>query len=300
MSLTGSITKDLIRIITLGQAEKEGFDISEAPETTSCRFCGSNIEPTAVCINISGMIKKIIWRNEQRCNCDESKKYWYIYDEEEKEERNRILKEEEEKKCKEKISKMINYSNLGERFRNRTFSTFKIKNFNIEAYKEAKKYADKFSDYMMVGRGIFFSGNTGTGKTHLAAAICLELVKHDYQPVFGTLIALLDKIRFTYNEEYINHSEERILDQYVNCDLLVIDDLGKERATEWAIEKLYYIVNARYEKNLPIVITSNYEIRKLIERLTIKNNIEAAEAIVSRLCEMCIGVRMNGEDHRKQ
>ena len=75
----------------------------------------------------------------------------------------------------------------------------------------------------------------------------------------------------------------------MNCDLLIIDDLGKEKVSEWTLEKLYYVINSRYEDCLPIVITTNYDPEKLVRRLTVKDNFETAEAIVSRICEPASG-----------
>jgi len=143
------------------------------------------------------------------------------------------------------------------------------------------------------------TGTYGTGKTHLAAAICHELIKQGYQPIFGTMITLLGKIKATYSDDESAETEERIINTYLNCDLLIIDDLGKEKVSEWTLEKLYYVINSRYEDCLPIVITTNYDPEKLVRRLTVKDNFETAEAIVSRICETCIGVKMNWADQRK-
>ena len=58
------------------------------------------------------------------------------------------------------------------------------------------------------------------------------------------MISLLGNIKSTYNDERAEETENQILNKYINCDLLIIDDLGKERPTEWALEKLYYVINS--------------------------------------------------------
>ncbi len=193
---------------------------------------------------------------------------------------------------------MIRESKLGKRFESRTFKNFQVNDKNRGAYETTKQYAREFSKYKRNGTGLLLTGSYGTGKTHLAAAICHELIRGNHQPIFGTMISLLGNIKATYGDEYAEETEQQILNKYINCDLLIIDDLGKERPTEWALEQLYYVINSRYEDCKPIVITTNYA-DKLVSRLTCKDNIETAEAIVSRIHEMCVGVLMNWEDYRK-
>jgi DNA replication protein DnaC len=76
---------------------------------------------------------------------------------------------------------------------------------------------------------------------------------------------------------------------------LVLDDLGKEKPSEWAEEKLYEIVNARYVRSLPIIITTNVGLKAVEARYPWNG-----EAIVSRLFEMCRGAQLGGEDYRRR
>ena len=82
--------------------------------------------------------------------------------------------------------------------------------------------------------------------------------------------------------------------------MLIIDDLEKERPSEWTLEKLFTIVNNRYENNLPIIITTNYNKEKLRKRLLCNNNEEIVDSIISRLYEMCRGIIIFGKDKRKE
>lgn len=231
----------------------------------------------------------------EECNCEGTIRHQAEL-KKKAEERARI---EKEKMYQAKIKCLMEKSKLGKRFMNRTFENFKINQRNREAYNTAKKYADEFKQYRNSGDGLIFAGSYGTGKTHLAAAICHQLVRQEYQPIIGTLIKLLGNIKTTYNNPESEETEDQIIEEYTSCDLLIIDDLGKEKPTDWVLEKLYYIINTRYEKCLPIVVTTNYDMDKLIKRLTYKDNIETAEAIVSRIYEICVGIDMIWEDYRR-
>lgn len=229
-----------------------------------------------------------------RCTCKTATEYWAEYDRKQEEEKRL----EAERKYQKKLNEMILYSNLGERFRTRTFDNYNITKKNLEAVHTAKKYVNNFLEYYQEGTGLLFTGSYGTGKTHLAAAITLELLKKDYHVVFGTLISLLGMIKKSYNEDS-KVDEDAIMRKYISADLLVVDDLGKERPSEWVLEKLYTVINTRYENNKPTVITSNYDIDKLEQRLTIGNNEETAKAIISRINEVCVPVEMIFEDYRR-
>lgn len=97
-------------------------------------------------------------------------------------------------------------------------------------------------------------GDVGSGKTHLAAAIAGESLKRN-RPVFMTTMPrLLDLLRAGYDDVVGYEERVRLLE---DIDLLVIDDLCAERRTEWGVEQAYSLINARYHKRLPMVITSN-------------------------------------------
>lgn len=93
-------------------------------------------------------------------------------------------------------------------------------------------------------------------------------------------------------------SDKEYLNLYSSVDLLIIDDLGKEKPTEWVLEKLFLIVNNRYNNYLPIVITTNYNRNQLRERLCVNKNYSMVDSIISRLYEMCGGIEIKDEDHR--
>lgn len=270
--------------------------------TIKCNYCSAELEQVGNYMNGHTFLNK--WRTSgeyERCTCNGSKKYWVESDKAEEAKQIRIALQEANRVTKENFENLMKESNLGERFRTRTFETFKVNPDNNNAFIICEDYADRFKEIKGKGIGLLIYGSYGAGKTHLAAAVTHSLIKQNQKVIFGTLISLLGKIKASYNDEYTKENENTIINKYLNCDLLVIDDLGKEKTTDWMMEKLYYIINSRYEGLKPIIITSNYSDIKLMERLTVNGNSGNAEAIVSRLAEICQGVDMNKcKDHRKQ
>ena len=277
-----------------------GFLVPEdlpVPEPTTCRFCGKRLCYEAIVMG--GAVR--VWRlNEpEQCDCPAAVEYRAI------QERIRAQQEAEEKaqremeQRKQRIEQLLGSSGIKARFANRTFETFKPSADNKAALEASKKYAAKFGEYRKRGYGIYFEGTCGTGKTHLAAAIGLALIHKGVPVIFRTAGDLLRELKRTYNGG-TELREDQVLSAYNAADLLIIDDLGKERPTEWTVDRLYAIINERYEQMLPVVITTNYNQNDLIKRLTpAGGDNKTAEAIVSRL-RGCAGiVTMTGKDYRE-
>jgi DNA replication protein DnaC len=285
-------------IFTSKEIYKRGYSFGLEPEKpVRCNFCGKELYPRGVVNPITNRV--ITWLSHERCNCKKAKEYWVKYDRKEQQIKERQKREEENRKKKEKIEKLLGSSRIKKRFQNRTFKTFKIDDANKEAYNNSKLYAENFQKFKETGEGIYYSGTFGTGKTHLAVAIALDLIKKGVPVICMTAIDLLAEIRKTYDSDR-SVSEYQILKAYKEVDLLVIDDLGKEYCSDWAISMLYDIINDRYERCLPVIVTTNYNDEDLIDRLARKSNYETAGAIVSRLHEMTMGINMNGKDRRKE
>ena len=182
--------------------------------------------------------------------------------------------------------KYLDASNIGNRFRVASFETFS-RNYNPVAYDRALNFAKDFSSNS--GEGLIFTGSVGTGKTHLAASIA-NYVAHNYASSveFVCYVALLSEVKNAMFSSGGNLAE--IENRMFNSDLLVLDDLGKEKASAFTNEFLFRVINKRYKDNLPIIITSNYQLPDLFEKLD--------EAIVSRLIGTCKAVDTNGKDYR--
>jgi DNA replication protein DnaC len=109
-------------------------------------------------------------------------------------------------------------------------------------------------------------GGYGAGKTHLAAAIANRRLELGYEAVFVSVPDLLDHLRATYRSE-LDETYNSRFEQVRNTPLLVLDDLGVESPTNWAMEKLYQIFNHRYNAGLATVVTTNHELEDLERRL---------------------------------
>ena len=253
-----------------------------------CKFCGKLLDLKDYMALYENNYIENIATAYSRCNCDEANKIWKRYDE-------FIEKEKLKEFNLKQIDKLFQNNNLGKRQLNSTFENYKITNKNKKAYENAKKYANKLINGE-TDKGLFITGTYGVGKTYLASCIANETIKNKNTVVFGTLIQLLDYIKDTYKDSAV--SDKEYLNLYSSVDLLIIDDLGKEKPTEWVLEKLFLIVNNRYNNYLPIVITTNYNRNQLRERLCVNKNYSMVDSIISRLYEMCGGIEIKDEDHR--
>jgi len=273
------------------------------PPPVPCEYCGAPRYTIGIQVG-----NKIVWApyGPERCTCSEAVAAYEKGKAAREAEEESKRKAKEAEKLNERIRKIIGESGMGERFLRRTFETFEVTKQNQKAYEKAKWYADNFENLLPKREGpepgqngLFIAGPKGTGKTHLAAAIANHLMRRGVPVICMTMIDLLERIKRTFNREGVDESS--VLDIYKTVPLLVIDDIGKEPATEWAISTIYNIINGRYEAYLPIIVTTNYDDASLIKRLTPENGDSiAAEAIVDRLREMCQGIVMSGESWRSK
>lgn len=156
------------------------------------------------------------------------------------------------------------------------------------------------------GLGLLFTGDNGVGKTHLAAAVLRELVtRKGASGQFWDFHALIREIKSSYDPE-TKTTELMVLQPVVETDVLVLDDLGAWKMTDWMNDTLFFVLNGRYMAKRPTVITTNYQdvtreevlaadpLRRrefLVERI--------GQRLRSRLMEMCLVVRIQGSDHRQ-
>ena len=123
-------------------------------------------------------------------------------------------------------------------------------------------------------------------------AICNELLKNNVPIIFGTLTQLVEKYAICYK----NHTESELTKLYTKVDLLVIDDLGVEPMNDWLLSILFTIINERLINELPFIITTNYDLGALKQRLSIPNKVcKTTDSIISRLSNMCYRVECKGK-----
>ncbi|MBM2848851.1 MAG: hypothetical protein HW418_1793, partial [Anaerolineales bacterium] len=141
------------------------------------------------------------------------------------------------------------------------------------AFERCRAFAEHPEKWLLL------TGTYGCGKTHLAAAIANQCLAHGKPVLFLNTPDLLDYLRETYAPSTASTYSERF-DEIRTAPLLVLDDLGTESPTNWAIEKLYQILNYRYNARLPTVITTNRELKDIDQRVASRlSDIEIVTAL---------------------
>lgn len=167
-----------------------------------------------------------------------------------------------------------------------------------QAVQAARNYVDNLDENLSQGKGIWFMGGTGTGKTTLGMLIASEALKAGKSVGIYFAPKLLTRIRQTYQEAETENAYAQFFDRVTSVDLLYIDDLGSERRTDWVVEQLYAVVNERYENQRPMLITSNAEGEIVVEgQQQLEDQI--GRRTISRLVEICGDPwPLLGSDHR--
>ena len=174
------------------------------------------------------------------------------------------------------------------RYRDVSFERPPVTDIEPAIVAATRRFAGSVQDHLDAGRGLWFMGPPGTGKTTLAMLVSQAALKAGRSVAIYSLPRLLNEIRDTHRAE---RSHVALLDRLTEVDLLHIDDIGAQRSTDWVLEELYSIVNGRYEDQRSMVVTTNILDRdELCEQITART--------VSRLTEMCDELPLLGHDHR--
>lgn len=178
---------------------------------------------------------------------------------------------------------LLKKSNIAD-LRSKTFANY---NAFVRGVTQAANAAKAFAKEP---RGwLTFAGGYGVGKTHLLAAITNELLNRKIETYLGVTPDLLDHLRATFGPTSDVRYDE-LFERVRNVDVLLLDDLGTESSTSWAKEKLFQIINHRYNCGLPLVVSTN------VALATLEGRIE------SRLSDRTLGriITIDADDYRKR
>lgn len=152
----------------------------------------------------------------------------------------------------------------------------------------AQRYADMFAEYRSTGKGLLFYGPVGTGKTYLAAAIANRVIDKGYT-------ARMTNFSEIANQLFDAYDKQGYIDALCAHDLLILDDLGAERKSEYMQEQVFNVIDARYRSGGPVIVTSNLTQQELTQSAD-----TGYKRIYDRVLERCLPVLVNGESRRRQ
>ena len=206
---------------------------------------------------------------------------------------------------KSKLQRLNDAAGIPPRYQECLFENFDSLNPNLS---KAKTMASCFvEEYPAVGFGLLILGTCGVGKTHLAVSIIRALMlRYGTWCIFYDFRELLKQIQSSFNP-VVGATEWQIIEPVLQCEVLLLDDLGAERPTDWVRDTFAYIINHRYNQKRTTLITSNFKdgeskLRKLSDGSTVAGEESLAERIGermrSRLHEMCKVIRISAIDYR--
>jgi DNA replication protein DnaC len=170
------------------------------------------------------------------------------------------------------------------------FERWPITNISGPVVKEVRKYCRKLDDNIDGGRGLYFFGATGSGKTSLAMCVAKEVLRERRSLAIFSGPELLARIGATYDDDspdtYLG-----LLDLLGTVDFLILEDLAVAKQNEWRLEQLYAVVNRRYEDRRPILVTADVSHESALGE-------HVGERTCSRILEMCEHIPFFDGDHR--
>lgn len=155
-----------------------------------------------------------------------------------------------------------------------------------------------YLETIATGKGFYIQGPKGTGKTTRACQILKAYVARFQRNGYASARFIATPTWLASMRQDWGSKEEDAYQRAAGVRLLVLDDVGKGKSTEWAMERLFRLVNDRYNGNKPTIFTSNYRLEGLGARCTVGDDSDTAEAMVSRIHEMCEVMEIGGIDHR--
>jgi len=199
--------------------------------------------------------------------------------------------------CRFKASRMslMERAKLPRRYENCHWNNFLPQNSTQQAAKELCNELAR--EFPATDQGLLLTGPVGIGKTHLAVSVLKLLSERGFTCLFYEFGSLLKEIQDSYNPN-TKTSELSVLRPVLDADVLVLDELGASKPTDWVRDTMAHIINSRYNNKRLTIFTTNYlDERKNDREETLEDRIGVR--LRSRLYEMCRSVKLTGEDYRK-
>jgi DNA replication protein DnaC len=199
-------------------------------------------------------------------------------------------------RSQESHSNSLNKAKLPIRYAACHFHNYKPQN---PSQQSAFRFASSLTmEYPAVERGLLLTGSVGVGKTHLAVSILKGLTERGFGCLFYEFGSLLKEIQDSYNPN-TKTSELGVLGPVLETEVLVLDELGAAKPTDWVRDTMAHIINTRYNDRKLTIFTTNYpDERKSEKEETLEDRIGVR--LRSRLFEMCKTVEMSGADYRRK
>ena len=240
-----------------------------------CGVCGKPKESVTT-YTFDGEPVDIVWG--KMCDC-------------EREALEKAEREEAIREAKYRAERMREAALMDKRLMDATFENSEINSDNEKAFQIARRYVDKWEKMEEINQGLLFYGEPGTGKSHLAACIANALIDKGVRTVMTSCIRLTDMI---FNSEL---GETEVLGRINKARLLILDDVGTERLTEYSLERLYSIIDSRYRACKPLIVTTNLT----LDEMKNTNGDMQMSRIYSRVLEMCsFPVKCTGKGYRRK
>lgn len=186
----------------------------------------------------------------------------------------------------ERVNELKRYSLMDAKLQAATFEN--AEKANSDAFRFARNYVDKFDEICRGGddmKGLMLYGPTGTGKSYLAACIANALMAKRIAVLFTSIVKITG---------YGTDALTELIDHMGRARLLVLDDLGAERSTDFKLEQVYAVIDRRINSRKPLIVTTNVPLNEMTETGDIRYN-----RIWERVRAMCYPVRMDSENWRR-
>lgn len=198
-----------------------------------------------------------------------------------------------------KIARESSYNRLKFAALPEAFKGMKLKDFDLDVYSDKGKltsetallstryYLDNYKQMLKGGRGLYFYSHTkGSGKTRLMVSLANELIELGLRVKYATSMDIISEIKASWDNEHT--TENKLIKELTECEVLIIDDFGTERAKDWIQERFYQLINSRYVNKKPTLFTSNYKLDAL----------DYDDRITNRMKERCFQIPFPEESVR--